>query len=107
LVAVAEHNNDEVLRRLDLLIALTRVGVRDALIRESRALETDRVSAALLRSSENWTSAGELKKQAIKVSGQSEPTVKRRISELVSRGALLREGSGRTVHYRNSGLYEM
>jgi hypothetical protein len=98
---------EEVLRRLDLLIALTRLGVRDALTRESRALEQDKVSAALLRHSQEWTSAGDLKKLVIKASDQSEPTVKRRMAELVARGALLREGSSRTVRYRNSGLFEV
>lgn len=98
--------DEEMVRRLDLLIALTRVGVRDALAREARALEQDAVSAALLRHSEDWRVAGALKALVIKETGQSEPTVKRRIADLVGRGALLRQGAGRTVSYRNSGLFE-
>jgi hypothetical protein len=101
-----DDRDDEVLRRLDLLIALTRVGVRDALMRESRALGEDPVSAALLQQSEEWRPAGELKSLVVRETGQSEPTVKRRIADLVGRGALLRDGAGRSVRYRNSGLFE-
>lgn len=95
------------IRRLDILIALTRVGVRDALARETHALQQDPVSAALLRRTAEWKSAGSLKSEVVQETGQSEPTVKRRIAELVSRGALVREGAGRTVRYRNSGVYEV
>jgi hypothetical protein len=101
------ENDDELLRKLDLLIALTRVGVRDALARESHALERDAVSTALLRHTDDWHAAGELKTVVMKATGQSEPTVKRRIAELVARGALLRKGAGRTISYRSSGLFEL
>jgi hypothetical protein len=93
--------------KLDLLIALTRVGVRDQLGRERRLLEEDPVSREILRATDDWTSAGELKDTVRQVTGQSEPTVKRRIGDLVSRGALQRRGAGRNVSYRSSGLFDL
>jgi hypothetical protein len=94
-------------QKLDLLIALTRVGVRDQLGRERRLLDDDPVSREILRATDDWTSAGELKDAVRQATGQSEPTVKRRIGDLVSRGALLRRGAGRNVSYRSSGLFDL
>src|SRR5688572_6120166 len=69
--------------KLDLLIALQRVAVREALSRERRAIEEDPVSAAILRGADDWVAAGRLKEQIVKSTKQSEPTVKRRLGELV------------------------
>lgn len=95
---------DEIGRKLDLLIALTRLGVRDALTRERRALEGDEVFSAILELTGTWINAGELKKAVRERTKQSEPTVKRRLAELVSRGVLLRRGAGSNVSYCSSGL---
>jgi DNA-binding transcriptional regulator PaaX len=94
-------------RQLELLIALTRVGVRDQLAKERRLLFEDDVNRAILMASEDWISAGKLKEAVQRETGQSEPTVKRRLSELVSRGALIRRGAGRAVSYRSSGLFDI
>jgi DNA-binding transcriptional regulator PaaX len=98
--------DDQLLERLDLLIALLRISARDALTAERAELLSDPVSRVVLQSTDAWIPAGELKSRAVRETGQSEPTVKRRIAELVSRGALVRRGAGRTVSYRNSGLIE-
>jgi predicted HTH transcriptional regulator len=94
-------------RKLDLLIALTRVGVREDLNRELRTLQADPASLEILQRSEDWTPAGELKTAVRAATSQSEPTVKRRIAELVSRGALQRRGAGGSVSYRATGLFEV
>jgi hypothetical protein len=99
--------SEEIGRKLDLLIALTRVGVRDQLERERRRLEEDRVSAAILLNSQDWISAGELKDAVARTTRQSEATVKRRVAELVARGALLKRGATRTMSYRSSGLFDV
>jgi hypothetical protein len=93
--------------KLDLLIALTRVAVRDRLEAELVEIRRDAVSLAILQNVEEWIPAGKLK-QAVRVAtNQSDMTVKRRIADLVSRGALIREGAGPAVKYRSSGLYEL
>ena len=93
--------------KLDLLIALTRVGIRDELERERRRLMGDDVSVAILRSAQDWAGAGELKSVVMQTTKQSEATVKRRLSELVSSGALLRRGATRGITYRTSGLFDI
>ncbi|TML00282.1 MAG: hypothetical protein E6G34_01985 [Actinobacteria bacterium] len=93
-------------QKLDLLIALILVGLRDHLAREREQLESDKVFNALVANAGDRIGAGELKAAARRASGQSQPRVERRIAELVSRGALTRRGSGRSVSYRSTGLFE-
>jgi hypothetical protein len=99
--------NEDLGQKLDLLIALTRMGVREQLNRERKAIEDDPVSLALLQGAQDWTAAGELKTAVKSQTKQSEPTVKRRISELVSRGAMQRRGAGAAIAYRSTGLFEV
>jgi hypothetical protein len=98
---------DAIEQKLDLLIALTRVSVRDRLESELRGIREDPVRAAILERVDDWVSAGELKKSVRAATGQSEMTVKRRIADLVSLGALLRAGAGPSVRYRSSGLFDV
>jgi hypothetical protein len=94
-------------RKLDLLIALTRVGVSDALDRQRRSIESDPVSLALLKATSDAVSAGALKDTVREETKQSKATIERRMADLVSRGALLRQGTGSAINYRNSGLFEV
>lgn len=99
--------SDGVERKLDLLIALTRVGVSDALERERRAIEADPVSVALLKATGEPVAAGALKSRVQSETRQSKATVERRMADLASRGALVRDGTGGSITYRNSGLFEL
>lgn len=99
--------NEALERKLDVLIALTRIGIRDQLERERRALLADDVSLAILRGAQDWIGAGELKSAVMQATKQSEATVKRRISELISGGALQRRGATRSIAYRSSGLFDL
>ncbi len=101
------NGNEALERKLDLLIALIRIGIRDQLERERRAVMADDVSVAILRGAQDWIGAGELKSVVIQATKQSEATVKRRISELVSSGALLRRGATRSITYRTAGLFDL
>jgi hypothetical protein len=98
---------EDLAQKLDLLIALTRMGVRDQLNRERKAIEDDPVSLALLQHADDWMPAGELKAAVKTQTKQSEPTVKRRIAELISRGAIQRRGAGGSISYRTTGLFEV
>ena len=99
--------SDALAQKLDLLIALTRLSVRDQLGQELAAIREDPVSLAILRGVEDWVPAGKLKESVRAATGQSDMTVKRRIADLVSRGAVLREGAGPAVKYRTSGLLDI
>ncbi|HKP91195.1 MAG TPA: hypothetical protein VJT75_14620 [Thermoleophilaceae bacterium] len=94
-------------QKLDLLIALTRVGVRHQLEAELKEIESDPVGKAILQKARDEIAAGPLKTAVMKATKQSEPTVKRRLGELVARGALSRTGAGRNVTYRNTGLFDL
>ncbi len=94
-------------RKLDLLIALTRVGVREQLEAELAELKGDPVSSTILKNAAEEIAAGKLKTVVMKATGQSEPTVKRRLAELVARGAISRDGAGGSITYRSTGLFSI
>lgn len=72
--------------------------------REEAGLD-DPASAGILERSGSWIAAGELKQAVHEATGQSERTIKRRIQDLVGRGALEARGSGSRVEYRSSGRF--
>ncbi len=100
-------SSDETDRKLDLIIALMRIGFGDQLQRRGRILAEDDTNAEILRRCDDWIAAGELKSAVMNATKQSEPTVKRRISDLVSLGALSRRGAGGAVSYRTTSLFEL
>ena len=100
-------DSDETNRKLDLIIALMRIGFGDQIQRRGRILLEDTTSVEILRHCDEWTSAGALKGAVAKATKQSEPTIKRRVADLVSLGALARRGAGGSVSYRSTGLFEV
>jgi hypothetical protein len=103
----AVSENDDLGQKLDLLIALTRMGVREQLDRDRKAIEGEPVSLALLQQADDWVAAGQLKATVRDLTKQSGRTVERRIAELISRGAMQRRGSGGSISYRSTGLFEV
>ena len=101
---MADH--DALERKLDLLIALTRISVTDALTKERGDLVDDPVSVALIRRSAEPTTSGALKDAVREDTGQSKATVERRMADLVSRGALIRHITGGSTTYQSSGLFD-
>ena len=98
--------NDVLAHKLDVLIALTRIGVSDALRREREMLAGDEVSVELIKRCAEPTAAGALKDATAKATGKGKATVERRMADLVGRGVLTRESAGGQVTYRSSGLFE-
>lgn len=90
------------LARIERLLA---IGFSEQIAARSESADLDDPASAevLLRTSK-WVGAGPLKKAVVKATGQSEPTVKRRLRELVKYGALESEGAGPSVEYRSTGL---
>ena len=99
--------SDDIDRKLDLIIALMRIGFGDQLQRRSRVVAEDPTNAQILRHCDDWIAAGALKTAVMKATKQSEPTIKRRIAELVSLGALARRGAGASISYCTTGLLEV
>jgi hypothetical protein len=94
-------------RKLDLIIALMRIGFSDQIQRRGRILFDDPTSVEILGHCDDWTPAGTLKSAVAQATKQSEPTIKRRIADLVSLGALARRGAGGSVSYCSTGLFDV
>ena len=93
--------------KLDLLISLLRIAYREPLDAEREAILDEPVSKAILGACVNWIEAGKLKAEVVKKAKVSQPTVSRRLSELVERGLITRAGGGGKVSYRTTGLIEV
>jgi DNA-binding transcriptional ArsR family regulator len=92
--------------KLDLLISIQKIAHRSALDAERAEISADPVSESLLGHATNWTDAGALQKAVAGATKASIPTIKRRIAQLVDRGLVKREGAGRSVRYRSTGLID-
>jgi len=94
----------DIIERLDTLISITRLAHADRIEQVRRETRADPINAAILDSADEWIAAGALRSGVAESVGQSERTVVRRISELVSSGLLTQQGAGPTTKYRASGL---
>ena len=97
--------NDEVITRLDRIIALLEIGFDQHIKAVRTQLRSDPVAAAILDlTHEDWISSGTIKRSVSKKSKVSEKTVQRAIATLVSGGALHAKGAGPSLSYRSSGI---
>lgn len=94
-------------QKLDLLISLLRIAYRDPLQTERDAIIAEPVSKAIVAASGDWIEAGKLKAEVVKRTKVSQPTVSRRLADLVERGLITRAGGGGQVSYRTTGLIEV
>jgi hypothetical protein len=93
-------------QKLDLLISLLRIAHSGPIEVAREQLRADETSWAILEAARGgWIDAGILKKKVTSVSGTSNPTIVRRIAELVEIGALERAGAGGHVRYRTTSLF--
>jgi hypothetical protein len=88
------------LTRIERLLAIGFAGQIEE--RRKEVGVDDAVTAAILTNTSGWTAAGVLKQASMRASGQSEPTVKRRLNRLVELGALERRGQGPSTEYRTT-----
>lgn len=94
-------------QKLDLLISLLRIAHRGPIEIAREQLRADKTSWAVLQEARgDWIEAGILKRKVSAVSGSSNPTIVRRIAELVEIGALERAGAGGHVRYRTTALFD-
>ena|SRR6267154_184807 len=97
-------SNEDIVQRLDRLIAIQQLVHKDALASARASVREDKTNAAVLDATSGWVPAGKLKQSVIKKTKQSQPTVERRIAALVELGALDKHGGGGSVSYRTTGL---
>jgi hypothetical protein len=97
--------SEEVVDRLDRLIAMFALANRDALTQVAREVRSDNVNAALLdATADDWVPAGALTEAVAKSTKVSPRTVRTRTAELLAAGALKRRGSGPSIQYRSTGV---
>ena len=96
---------DDVVERLDLMVATLKLAYASEIEKVRERLRTDAASAAILdESSEAWVKSGDLQKKVVASSGVNARTVRRRLQELLALGAIRQQGSGALVAYRSTGL---
>ena len=96
--------NDEVLQRLDKIIAILQIAHEDAIDRARAEITSDTVDAAILKAAAKETSAGSVVKAAASKAKVSGRAVQKHIAELVDRGLLEKSGAGRSTAYKATGL---
>lgn len=97
--------DDEVVERLDRLIALLTIVHGDAISRQREELAADPVNAAIMAEVDGaWVPSGELQRRVSKSTKVAPRTVLRAITGLSGRRLLLSRGSGKSIAYRSSGV---
>lgn len=94
----------EIVRRLDRIQATLALAFAPQLQAASEEIRADGISAAILNATEDWTPSKELQAAIVKETGKVARSVRDRLPELVSRGALDARGSERKLEYRRTGL---
>ncbi len=96
---------EAVVERLDLMIATLKLAHAREIGNERNRIREDAASAAILdATAEEAVKSGELQKSVVASAGVNARTVRRRLQELVSMGALRQIGSGPMTAYRSTGL---
>lgn len=97
-------SDEEIIKRLDRLIAIQQLAHKDVLASARATIRADKVNAAILDASANWVGTAALQATAMKKSGAKERTVQMRIVDLLDQGVLEKRGGGRNIEYRSTGL---
>jgi hypothetical protein len=97
--------DDQVLERLDHLIALLSLAFQESIDAARTRIRSDPVAAAILDAAQDdWIQARALGAAAVEQTGVGARTVARRIAELVGMGALAGRGATHSRAYRATGL---
>jgi hypothetical protein len=98
-------DQDQVVERLDKMLALLRLAFADRIQAAREEVVSNPVNRIILeRTAEGWVGAGELTRDAMKTSGQSNSAVRGRIASLVDSQILAKRGAGPKTEYRSTGL---
>jgi ubiquinone/menaquinone biosynthesis C-methylase UbiE len=96
---------EEVMERLDLMLAVLQLAHHDAITRAAIELRANEVNAAILDvCADDWIPAAELKAKVRAKVAVGDTTLKARLATLVARRAIQRRGATHTTAYRALGL---
>lgn len=96
--------DQQLISKLDHLIALYELVNSEALAAARSALRADPTTSAILARAEDWIPAGKLKSEIAGALSTSEKTVQRRVSELVDRRALVSQRADGGILYKSTGV---
>jgi hypothetical protein len=95
---------EELIERVDRLTALMRIAHADAIDRMRVKIRSDKLNAAILDGTRNWTPAGKLKTAVTKKTGSGASTFSAHVAELLDGGFLEKRGGGSNTEYKATGL---
>ena len=98
-------SQDNIVDRLDRILAVLQLAHYDAIQRASTEIRRDKVNHAILDACEDdWTPAATVRDKAHAATGAQTSAIKRRISDLVARRALFERGATTDRAYKASNL---
>lgn len=97
-------HEEQVIERLDLMLAVLQLANHDAIERARQELRADPLNAAILDACPDWTPASVVYAKAKEAAGASERTIRTRLVALEARRALWARGSSRDRAFRATGL---
>jgi hypothetical protein len=96
--------NDEVLQKLDRIIAILQIVHKDEIDRARGDITADKVDAAILKAAAKATPAGQLVKSVQTKTKQTKRSVQRHVADLIEQGLLEKSGGGSATAYKATGL---
>jgi hypothetical protein len=96
-------NGDDIGRKLDAIAAILKLVNHEELGAARLRIRSDRVYAAILDSARDWAGAATVQAAAAK-KGSARSTTSRKIVELIELGLLEKQGGGKSIEYRSTGL---
>ncbi len=96
--------DNEVLQRLDRIIAILQIAHKDEIDRTRNEINADKVDAAILKAAKRETPGGKLVKSVEIKAKQSKRNVQEHVAGLIERGLLEKSGAGPSTTYKATGL---
>ena len=96
----------EISDKLDTLIALMKIGNRNALEEYRQRISDDKVYSKIMETLQEPLTHGDLCKKVADELAMAEITVRKKIAELKNWGLLKTVKKGREVYYEKSGLVD-
>ena len=96
----------EILKKLENIELLLKIGSREDLNKYNREVKKDRVSKKILEFADGALNYSDLVKKVSKDENVAEVTVRKKISQLRSNGFLITKRTGKKVYYEKSGLFD-
>ena len=96
-------NGDDIGRKLDAIAAILKLVNHEELEAARQRIRSDKVYAAILDGTRDWTGAATVQAAAAK-KGSARSTTSRKIIELIELGLLEKQGGGKSIEYRSTGL---